>query len=170
MVNLFQKVRIFQEQRRRKKLENQIASVGELKRKAESLEITQRVEQRIDILKQRITQAKGPSREQQLAAASQKEIEKQQRIAKVRAEQLKRVNLEAKILQAKARKVKAQRIVSPINLGFGQQKPILGIASPIKNKQTMLGLTTPKKKKKKGVISLKRQQGTSPLGSGFRVL
>ena len=94
---------------------------------------------------------------------AKKEIEKQTRIAQVREAQLRRARAEAGILQAKAKRFKAQRqIAPPLNIIAPSRGLTIRPFNPI---QVAKKIT--KKKKGKG---LQVSQGTPGLGTSFRVL
>ncbi len=107
------------------------------------------------------------SRKVKLKAAIQKKKERLESISELRKAQVKNEQLEAQILEARARKFKARRkIAGPLKqaargaaAGFGQTKPV------------QLKFTTQKKKKtkKKQPPQFKQQAPTPGLGR-FRVL
>lgn len=123
-----------------------------------------RVRQEIRSARRRVQrEVRENIREQNRKIAARQEIKRQIRIAEVREAQLRRARAEAGILQAKAKRFKAQRQIAP---PLKIIAPSRGLTiRPFNPTQVVRKIT--KKKKGKG---LQVSHGTPGLGTSFRVL
>ena len=121
------------------------------------------------LLKKRALELKERGRFAEIIAKerAKKEIEKQTRIAQVREAQLRRARAEAGILQAKAKRFKAQRQIAP---PLKIIAPSRGLTIRPFNPSQVVRKITKKKKKRVQMPRQPPQQGTPGLGTSFRVL
>ncbi len=134
-----------------------------LKQRAEVSRAKREIKQATNL---QIQKQKSAEAEIRFEEKAQKIISRQERISKVREAQLRREKAEAGIIQARARKFKARRVI------IGKPMPSLRLQGPIiqsRTSATGLSFTTTKKTKKKKKIKQIPVGPTPGLGR-FRVI